>query len=164
MRKPDPQPPGADADVPPDPALAERFAIALYSTARAWRVALDERLKDLGVGSGSWMAITALARSDTALSQRALADRLGIEAPSMGMMIDRLAEAGLVARTACPGDRRIKRVHLTGAGRELYGKVHAEAIAFHSRVLAEVDQALLERVTGLFETLRDRAAERCLDH
>lgn len=144
--------------------MAERFAIALYSTARAWRVALDDRLKDLGVGSGSWMAITVLARSDTHLSQRALADRLGIEAPSMGLMIDRLVDAGLVTRTACPGDRRIKRVYLTDAGRERYGQVHAEALAFHARVLADVDQALVERMTGLFETLRDRATERCLDH
>ncbi|WP_308789182.1 MarR family winged helix-turn-helix transcriptional regulator [Telluria antibiotica] len=142
--------------------LAERFAIALYSTARAWRVALDDRLKDLAVGSGSWMAIAVLARSDTDLSQRALADRLGIEAPSMGLMIDRLAEAGLVTRMACPGDRRIKRVRLTDAGRERYRKVHAEALAFHTRVLVNVDQALVEQVTGLFETLRDRAADRCL--
>lgn len=162
MRKPAPRPPADEAS--PHPLLAERFAIALYCTARAWRVALDDRLKDLGVGSGSWMAIAVLARSATDLSQRALADRLGIEAPSMGMMIDRLADAGLVARIACPGDRRVKRVHLTDTGRELYGKVHAEALAFHSRVLADVDEAQVERMTGLFETLRDRAVDRYPDY
>ncbi|WP_075790742.1 MarR family winged helix-turn-helix transcriptional regulator [Massilia putida] len=162
MRRRGPRPPGGDAER--DPLLAERFAIALHAAARAWRVALDNRLKDLAVGSGAWMAIAVLARSDTVLSQRALADRLGIEAPSMGLMIDRLVDAGLVARTACPGDRRIKHVRLTDAGRERYGRVHAEARAFHAHVLADVDQALVERVTSLFETLRDRAAERCLDH
>jgi MarR family transcriptional regulator for hemolysin len=162
MRRRAPRPPGGDAER--DPLLAERFAIALHAAARAWRVALDNRLKDLAVGSGAWMAIAVLARSDTVLSQRALADRLGIEAPSMGVMIDRLAEAGLVTRTACPGDRRIKHVRLTDAGRERYGKVQAEARAFHAHVLADVDQVLVERVTSLFETLRDRAAERCLDH
>jgi MarR family transcriptional regulator for hemolysin len=134
--------------------LPERFAIALHATARAWRIALDARLKDLGVGQAGSLAMATLARSKADLSQRALADHLRIEAPAMGAMVDRLAEAGLVTRTACPGDRRIKLVRLTDAGRDLHGQVRMEAEAFRASVLAGVDPALLERVAGLLEALR----------
>jgi MarR family transcriptional regulator for hemolysin len=142
----------------PDPAL-ERFAVALHATARAWRVALDARLKDLGVGQSGWMTIAIIARSDKALSQRALADQLGVEGPSVVAMLDRLEQAGLVLRAACPSDRRVKQIHLTDAGRDLYAKVRIEAEAFRGDLLAGVDPVMLDAFAGLLETLRARLEE-----
>ena len=41
--------------------LAERFSGALHNTSRAWRQALDRRLKYLGVSQASWMTIAGIA-------------------------------------------------------------------------------------------------------
>lgn len=142
--------------------LPDRFAIALHATARAWRLGLDARLKNLGVGQAGWLAIAVIAKSTPDLSQRAIADRLGVEAASMVAMIDRLESLGLVMRMPCPSDRRVKLVRLTASGRVLHGKVRAEADAFRAKVLAGIDPAQLEQVTALLVML-DGHTERELD-
>lgn len=136
--------------------LEERFSIALHHTARAWRQALDGRLKHLGVGQAGWMAIAVVAKSDVALSQKALGDALLIEGPSVVATIDRLVAAGLVEREASPTDRRIKLIVLTEAGHAMYAKVSAEAKAFRHETLSDADRAALEAATSLLEALRAR--------
>jgi MarR family transcriptional regulator for hemolysin len=134
----------------------ERFAIALHTTARSWRVGLDARLKDLGVGQSGWYTIAMIAKSKDQLSQRALADLLGVEGPSVVAMLDRLEKAGLVLRAPCPLDRRVKLVHLTDAGHALYAKVRTQADAFRASVLETVDPAALAAATALLEALHTR--------
>jgi MarR family transcriptional regulator for hemolysin len=143
----------------PDSTPQERFSAALHASARSWRIALDARLKDLGVGQSGWLTIAMIAKSTTDLSQRALADLLGVEGPSVVAMLDRLEQAGLVLRAPCPTDRRVKLVHLTDSGRELFAKVRKEADAFRATVLAEVDPAALAAATALLEALRTRIEE-----
>ena len=82
------------------PDLEERFADALHGTARAWRQAVDRRLKSLGLSQASWMTIAVAAKSRTALSQSELADRLGVEGATMVAMVDRLVKAGFVVAPA----------------------------------------------------------------
>ena len=47
-----------------------------------------------------------------------LADRLGVDPSWVTGLVDRLQSRGEVARRTSPGDRRVKIVELTGAGRE----------------------------------------------
>lgn len=138
-------------------SIEERFSSALHSTARAWRQALDRRLKDLGVGQASWLAIAVIAKSKHPLSQTELAQRLTVEDPSMVSMIDRLVKAGLVSRLASQTDRRVKLVVLTTAGIQLYGKVKTEADAFRKEVLANIDPVKLQAATELLEALQASA-------
>ncbi|TFW34670.1 MarR family winged helix-turn-helix transcriptional regulator [Massilia horti] len=143
----------------PDSTPEERFAAALHATARSWRLALDARLKDLGVGQSGWLTIAMIAKSKVDLSQRALADLLAVEGPSVVAMVDRLEQAGLVTRAPDPGDRRVKLVLLTDAGRALYAKVRTQADAFRASVLAGVDPDELAAATRLLEALRERIEE-----
>lgn len=142
----------------PNPALtpAERFSMALHATAREWRIAIDKRLKDLGVGQSGWMTIAMIAKAKEPLSQRALADLLGIEGPSIVSMLDRLERDGLVRREPSPLDRRVKLAHLTDDGRALYAKVRREADAFRAAMLDGLDPATLNAATDLLEGLRAR--------
>lgn len=140
----------------PDPTPQERFSTALHATARSWRIALDARLKDLGVGQSGWLTIAILAKSKSELSQRALADQLGVEGPSVVSMLDRLETAGLVLRAPCSTDRRVKLVHLTDAGRALFAKVRKQADAFRASVLGDVPPEQLAAATALLEQLRTR--------
>jgi MarR family transcriptional regulator for hemolysin len=142
-----------------DATPQERFSVVLHACARSWRIALDARLKDLGVGQSGWMTIAMIAKSKADLSQRALADLLGVEGPSVVSMLDRLEQAGLVQRAPSPKDRRVKLVHLTDAGRALYAKVRKEADAFRNEVLAGVDPDALVAATALLQSLQSRIEE-----
>jgi MarR family transcriptional regulator for hemolysin len=136
------------------PDLAERFSGALHNTSRAWRQALDRRLKYLGVSQASWMTIAMAAKARSPLSQSELADRLGVEGATMVAMVDRLVKAGLVVREPSTTDRRVNRVVLTEAGTVLYGKVLTEAAAFRKELLANLDPQQLLVATELLEGLQ----------
>ena len=134
--------------------LEERFTSALHNTARAWRSAVDRRLKYLGLSQASWTTIAAAAKASAPLSQAVLAHRLGVEAATMVAMIDRLVKAELVVREPSALDRRVKLVVVTAAGMQLYGKVKAEADLFRNELLAGVDPRQLLVATELLEHLQ----------
>jgi len=134
----------------------ERFSAALHTSSRLWRLALDKRLKHLGIGQSGWVTIAMIAKSAEPMSQRALADLVGVEGPSMVSMLDRLERDGFVTRAPSPTDRRVKLVHLTDAGSTVYAEVMKEATAFRADLLADVDPAALAAATTLLETLRKR--------
>jgi len=135
-------------------SVEERFSAALHNTARSWRQALDRRLKDLGVGQAGWMAIAVVAKAKTTLSQTELAQRLGVEDPTVVSMIDRLVKAGLVSRVPSETDRRVKLVVLTEEGTQLYARVKTEADAFRKELLRQVDKVKLQMATELLESLQ----------
>lgn len=137
--------------------LEDRFSLALHSTARAWKAAVDRRLKYLGLSQASWTAIAMVAKGQAPLSQIELANRLGVEAATMVAMIDRLVKAELLEREPSTQDRRVKLIALTQAGVQLYGKVKQEADAFCSELLADVDPQQLLVATALLEHLQNVA-------
>jgi MarR family transcriptional regulator for hemolysin len=134
--------------------LDERFANALYGSARAWRQAVDRRLKYLGVSQASWTTITVAAKAREPLSQSELADRLAVEGATMVAMVDRLVRAGLVKREPSTEDRRIKRVVVTEAGYRLFDAVKTEAAAVRKELLSKLDPKKLETATDVLEALQ----------
>ena len=132
----------------------ERFANALHGTARAWRQAIDRRLKYLGMSQASWMTIAVAANAREPLSQSELADSLGVEGATMVAMVDRLVKAGLVKREPSTADRRIKRVVVTEAGYRLFGTVKTEAALVRKELLAQLDPQKLEAAADVLEALQ----------
>ena len=139
--------------------LQLRFSTALHTTARVWRQAIDARLKDVGVSQAGWMTIATVAKAASELSQKQLADLLGVEGPTIVAMVDRLVTAGLVVRAPSALDRRVKLIVLTDAGRALYAKVKERADAVRSELLSDLDPAELLAATTLLEKLQVRIEE-----
>jgi MarR family transcriptional regulator for hemolysin len=133
--------------------VEERFADALHSTARAWRHAVDRRLKSSGLSQASWMTIAVAAKARTPLSQSELADRLGVEGATMVAMVDRLVKMGLVFRKISVADRRVKLVVLTADGDRLCDSVKAVAAGVRRELLAHIEPKQLAQATELLETL-----------
>lgn len=136
------------------------FSGALHNTARAWRQGIDRQLKDLGVSQAGWMTIATIAKASAPLSQKQLADLLGVEGPTIVAMVDRLVTSNLVVREASTLDRRVKLIRLTEAGDALFARVKIEADAFRTSVLAGLDPAMIDAATVLLETIRSRIEER----
>ena len=89
------------------------------------------------------------------LSMGELADRLLCDASNVTGIVDRLEARGLVERQADPDDRRVKRLVLTDAGRELWQAHHDRvfgtelpAIAVLSPDDRRVLHGLLSRMAG----------------
>jgi MarR family transcriptional regulator for hemolysin len=133
--------------------LEERFSKALNHTSRAWRRALDVRLKNLGVGQAGWRALSQVAKAGSPLSQTNLADQLAIEGSSMATMLDRLVAAGLLTRARSAADRRIKLILMTTRGCSLFAQLCAEAELFRTSTLSDIDFQALGAATALLELI-----------
>jgi len=135
-------------------SIEERFSAALHGTARAWRLAIDRRLKHLGLSQASWMAIALTAKETEPPSQTKLATRAGVEDPTMVATVDRLVKAGYMVRTPSATDRRVKLLSLTPAGQEIYQTVWQEADTLRRELLGNVDPEMLHNVTLFLENIQ----------
>ena len=66
----------------------EAFALELGRVSRRWRTRLDERLKITGLTQARWSTLLHLARGERCMTQRELAERVGIEGPTMIRLLD----------------------------------------------------------------------------
>ena len=136
------------------PSIEERFSVALHSSARAWRLAIDRRLKHLNLSQASWMAITFTAKEKQPPSQTRLAMLSGVEDPTMVSTVDRLVKAGYMIRTPSATDRRVKLLSLTPAGQKVYETVWQEADVLRRELLGTVDPDTLHTVTVFLEAIQ----------
>ncbi|MBC3193734.1 MarR family transcriptional regulator [Pseudonocardia sp. C8] len=128
---PGPRPPGARSELlhpprllpaPRDPAEpAATLADLLIRAGAAVLAARRGQVGRLGLPLTAVAVLDVLDRAD-GLVQRELAARVQVGPTTLTPVLDALEERGLVARRVDPGDRRIRRVTITGAGR---GRLHA---------------------------------------
>ncbi|WP_413730951.1 MarR family winged helix-turn-helix transcriptional regulator [Sodalis sp. RH22] len=116
------------------------FSKLLHLTSRALRMAIDRRLKYLGLSQASWVAVAAIAGAQSPLSQSELALILGVEGATIVSMIDRLVKLDLVQRIPTAQDRRKKLLVVTAEGKVLYEKVRMEADAIGKEILENVTE------------------------
>jgi len=80
----------------------ETLGPLLHGTARAWRLKLDERLKPMGLSQAKWRTLLHLSLAGDALTQAEIAERLGIEEPSLVTLLHRWrTRAGSLAGAHC---------------------------------------------------------------
>ena len=136
-------------------SVEERFSNALHTTARIWRLALDRRLKDLGVSQAGWLSVAYIAKAKSPLSQAELASLVQVEAATMVSTIDRLEKAGLVRRLPSESDRRVKLLVVTAEGQAIYEKVRARADDLRRELIGKIDPEKVAVATAVLEELQD---------
>ena len=92
------------------------YALASYLM-RTANVRTFNAIAELDLSFTQIKALCALETDGEERSVKALAESLGVSLPAMSRAVDGLFERGFVGREEDPGDRRMKRVRLTDAGR-----------------------------------------------
>jgi MarR family transcriptional regulator, transcriptional regulator for hemolysin len=130
----------------------------LNVTARAVRGVLDAALTEAGTTFASWTVLAALHAQGPVI-QKELARSLDVIGPSVVERVDQLEQAGLVARSPVPGDRRATQVTLTAGGRELYERLHGVMRATERALTEGLDPADLATTRAVLARLADRARD-----
>lgn len=104
--------------------------------------------RPFGLTGAQYNVLNILSDTQQGLSQRELGDLLVVDRSNVTGLLDRLEKAGWVQRKDHPQDRRVYRVSLTGAGRELWEQVHP---------------LYLSVVNQLTEGLSPKKMDHCLD-
>jgi len=100
------------------------------------------------------------------LTPSELADRLGVEPPTVTNMLSRMEKAGYLERCRDMRDARCTRVYLTEQGRELHEPVERRWEAVQERAFAGItaeEEAQLRGLLGRIQanlTRESRAVER----
>ncbi len=121
---------------------------------------LHRRLRQQAVGGLSPAQTSALASTDR-LGEPTLGELASLESvqpPSMTRIIAALEEMGLVARVVDPTDRRVVRVQVTEAGRQVLVESRSRKNVYLARQLHQLAPEEREALGGLTAVL-ERLAE-----
>jgi MarR family transcriptional regulator for hemolysin len=119
------------------------FAFLLSDVARLLRTMTDQRAKDVGSSRARWAVLVRIERCE-GQSQNELAASLDIQPITLGRLVDKLCEEGLVDRRPDPTDRRIKRLHLTEKAHPVLEQLADMGAQMMGKALAGIDSAALE--------------------
>ncbi|MFF5212544.1 MarR family winged helix-turn-helix transcriptional regulator [Streptosporangium sp. NPDC000396] len=94
----------------------------------------------------------ALLAAEDPVPTRRIADRLHAEPSNVTVIIDRLESRGLVERSLDPGDRRVKRVAATTAGRTVAADLRTR-MPFAAEPLARLTAQQRETLRELLQLI-----------
>lgn len=81
-------------------------------TARSLSRSLDIRLRNrVGITFAQWRVLVLLTKTHDGLSQKEIAEGLGLEAPSLIPILDKLQNDNFIERRVDPNDRRNNRIY-----------------------------------------------------
>src|SRR5215831_13336623 len=116
--------------------------LRLRKTTRRVTQLFDRCLDPVGLTSSQFGLLANLAWLDTtgsdALAIRALAERMGLDPTTLSRTLRPLVERSLLVLVANPGDKRVRAVQITDAGRSKL----LEALPHWRRAQARLDEAL----------------------
>ena len=131
------------------------FALELGRVSRRWRTRLNERVKHLELNQARWIVLLQLSNFGPA-SQRELAERVGVEGPSLVRVLDRLEVQGLVARRPADDDRRVKRIHLTAAAAPVLQQLTEVSNELRRELLADIPAGSIDTALQVLKAIGDR--------
>jgi DNA-binding MarR family transcriptional regulator len=106
---------------------------------------------------GDASLLSKLSSCDTgSLRVTSLAERLGVDTPTVTRKVQQLERLGLVARTDDPEDRRAHRIRLTPSGRRAVARLNAARREWIDTLLAGWSASDVQRFSSLLGRFTDR--------
>lgn len=124
-----------------------QLGFLIHDVSRLRRTVVDKALRPLGVTRSQWWVLSSLSRHQrTGLMQTELSRVLEVGKVTLGGLIDRLEARGYVERRPLPGDRRAKRVLMTGKGTRLLAQIHKVARGVNAEIMRGISAGEITRI------------------
>ncbi len=133
-----------------------RFTRRVIFLARRWRNSINDGLREVGQSHARWITLTWVSLLEGKANHRELAERVGVELPTLIRLLNRLEAEGLVERSALDTHSRAKGVRLTPAGKT----VLAELTRISRRVRADFLEGVDEHQLAVSMDLLDQLLAR----
>jgi MarR family transcriptional regulator, transcriptional regulator for hemolysin len=125
--------------------------LVVNNAAKAFQKALDLELrKNVGVTLSQWRVVASLVQQP-GLTQKEIADKVGVEGATLVPIIDKMEKEGLLKRKPDSKDRRVNRIYLTPKADSLWNSMIECAIHIRKVSTKDISEDKLE-IT--LETLR----------
>ena len=134
-------------------ALNFHFTGRLNLISRRYRTRLNEVLRRIGQSQARWDALFWISVSGGEATQSELAERIGVEGPTLVTMLHKLEQEGLVERRQVQGDRRAKTIRLTPAAEQVLAEIAGLSAPFRDDLLAGISDKDLETCLSVFDRI-----------
>jgi len=120
-------------------------------TAKAFQKSFDIELrKNAGVSLSQWRVVGALV-IQPGLTQKEIADKVGIEGATLVPVIDKMEKEGLLKRKPDSSDRRVNRIYLTQKADSLWESMVECALRIRKSSTKNISE---NNIQTTLETLR----------
>jgi DNA-binding MarR family transcriptional regulator len=133
--------------------MSPSIAYLLSDSARLLRRTFDMQVRAAGV-TGPQARLLLLLGLHEGQNQGFYAEQLDVEAITLGRMLDRMEEAGLIERRRDPADRRAWRVHLTESGQQRLPRLRDSVAPMVEAMLAGLSEGQREQLAQTLEQVR----------
>ncbi|MDB4882733.1 MAG: transcriptional regulator [Gemmatimonadetes bacterium] len=139
----------------PFTSLQEEAHLNVVRTASALADATEELLKRHGITGTQYNVLRILRGAEPdGLGRNELRDRMLTRMPDMTRLLDRMEDAGLVARTRDAVDRRLVLTRITKAGRRLVDELDTPVGDLHKNRLGHLTATQLRTLVELLTLMR----------
>ncbi len=144
LRRVDPPETGAVED------MRYSFSQGLTFVARRWRNLMNEELRAVNQSQARWGVLYWISVFGDTVNQTELADRIGVEQPTLGRVLRDLEAEGLITRSSGNGDRRAKVIRFTAAAKPLMREIDAINERVRAQLLEGIAAKDLAACMGVF--------------
>ena len=136
------------------------FTMLLTQFSRRWRNRLNEKLAEIGQTQARLESLFWIEVSEGRATQRELAERVGIEGPTLARMLDRLEKEGLVERRPSADDRRTKTIALKKRAAPFLKQMRGLTDQLRAEILQDVESCELSACVNLMRALLSKLERR----
>ena len=142
----------------PFTSLQHEAMLNIVRTSAAMLDELDDLLKSRGITNTQYNVLRILrGAGPNGLCRNELRDRMLTRMPDVTRLLDRMEEAGLVARARDNDDRRMVTTRITAAGRRLVDELDAPVHEYHQRRMGHVSTEQLRALIDLLTLARNKS-------
>jgi DNA-binding MarR family transcriptional regulator len=139
----------------PFSSIEEEAALNIVRTATALSDATEGLLKGFDLTATQYNVLRILRGAEpTGLCRNELRDRMVTRMPDVTRLLDRMEDAGLVARTREQEDRRMVLTRISASGRTLVDSLDVPMKALHHRTLGHLSPPRLAELVTLLTQAR----------
>ena len=139
-----------------DAPSRDRLGFLMVTLTRQWRRFVEEQLAVSGLTDATWTPLLHLRAWGDGVTQKELAERVGLDGSSLVRLLDILEGKGWVERRADVADRRSKRIFLTTQGNTAVDSIRATMLEAELSMLQDLDDAEVEAMLGGVQKIRSR--------
>ena len=126
------------------------FAQSFTFVARRWRNLMNDELRAVGQTDARWGTLYWINVFGNRVNQTELAERMGVEQPTLARVLLELESDGLIVRRLDRSDQRAKVVELTATAAPVIRQINRINDSVVERLLAGIDTSELTACLAVF--------------
>ena len=130
------------------------FLFTLGEVQRLVRAYADKEAARFGITRAQWAVLAKVERNE-GIKQSELAEQMEMQPITLTRLIDKLCDSSWIERRGDDTDRRVNRLYLRKAGRQLLGKLSGLRSELTATALEGINPADAHRLLAQLESIKE---------